>query len=165
MDVLARCHFTSRNLQCGQLAWATVICNGVGSHYGVKEMLLLGSEGIQRQMRARIWALASLIKCAIKFVLVWRQTASNCSWTCESATVVTLSNVACRKVVCLQTAPRGFLWNTKKLRINTCYILNYYLLLGYKWMYMNRLHILQEICMNMLTHSNLLLFFALSFFF
>lgn len=78
VDVLARCHFTTRNLKCGQLAWATVICNGVGSHYGVKEMLLLGSEGIQRQMRARMWALASLIKCAIKFVLVWRQTASNC---------------------------------------------------------------------------------------
>jgi len=75
MDVHARCHFTTRDLKCGQLAWATVICNGVGSHYGVKEMLLLGSEGIQRQMRARIWALASLIKCAIKCVLVWRQTA------------------------------------------------------------------------------------------
>lgn len=78
MDVLTRCHFTTRNLQCGQLAWASVICNGVGSHYGVKEMLLLGSEGIQRQMRASIWALASLIECAIRFVFVWRQTTYNC---------------------------------------------------------------------------------------
>lgn len=137
MDILARCHFTTRNLQCGQLAWATVICNGVGSHYGVKEMLLLGSEGIQRQMRARIWALASLIKCAIKFVLVWRQTASNCPAVGPVNLLLWLHYQMLRtgRLCVYIQLQRGFFGTQRKwelILITFCYVL-----LEYKWMYTN----------------------------
>lgn len=54
--------------------------------------------------------------------------------------------------MCLHTAPREFFWNTKKLSINSCYILNCYLLLGYKWIHKQTAHIVLAI--NMFSHSN-----------